>query len=322
MQKNRKKSNRNLNILAEIKKNRQYFDIHADDYAVSANSSRQIISLLEMGALDSISVIPNMDCFEQSMRYLTEAWENFPNKPKISVHLNLMEGKSCGLNADLLTDSSGHLSMTWGKLLTYSFFPLRGKNELKKQLQLEIATQLDKVWESLPSDSGYRIDSHQHTHMIPIVSDALMEVLNKKNISPEFIRVAREPVLPFLKKPELYKSYSFVNLVKNIILNIFSVRLEHKLKEVSINPGYMWGVLMSGRMDRERIMEVFPDMLHYCIEKQKRMEILFHPGLVLSNEIAEEYNKKGFVEFHTSEQRTIEFDSVSQLFVNKTKVLS
>ena len=36
---------------------------HADDYGISINASKEILSLVQQGKLSGISVIPNMSCF-------------------------------------------------------------------------------------------------------------------------------------------------------------------------------------------------------------------------------------------------------------------
>ena len=64
-----------------------------------------------------------------------------------------------------------------------------------------------------------RIDSHQHTHLIPVVADALFEVLEENQWEVEYIRNAKEPIGPFLKMNSLYSSYQAINFVKNILLN-------------------------------------------------------------------------------------------------------
>ena len=47
---------------------------------------------------------------------------------------------------------------------------------------------------------GLRIDSHQHTHMIPVVAEALFEVLEEQGWKASYIRDAKEPFLYFCKR--------------------------------------------------------------------------------------------------------------------------
>ena len=48
-------------------------DLHADDYAFTVNTSRQMLDLMRDGVLDSISIIPNMTCYEECIDLLKEA---------------------------------------------------------------------------------------------------------------------------------------------------------------------------------------------------------------------------------------------------------
>lgn len=47
-------------------------DIHADDYALSENSNSDILDLCLKGFLNSVSVIPNLSCFENSVNKFFE----------------------------------------------------------------------------------------------------------------------------------------------------------------------------------------------------------------------------------------------------------
>ena len=38
-------------------------DIHADDYALTLNTSKDMLACMQAGRLDSISIVPNMSCF-------------------------------------------------------------------------------------------------------------------------------------------------------------------------------------------------------------------------------------------------------------------
>ena len=48
-----------------------------------------------------------------------------------------------------------------------------------------------------------RIDSHQHTHMIPVVAEALFEVLEEQGWKVSYVRDAKEPFFLFFKNAYL-----------------------------------------------------------------------------------------------------------------------
>ena len=69
-------------------------DIHADDFGESVHASRDILDCLKDGKLNSISVLANMSCFEECVNMYRREQDEFVWQPKISVHLNLLEGIS------------------------------------------------------------------------------------------------------------------------------------------------------------------------------------------------------------------------------------
>ena len=289
-------------------------DFHADDFAVSLSSSQDIRILGEKGAVDSISIIPNMGAFGSSVPLL----ESFPQGIKRSVHLNFMEGKSClsrGLVPDLV-DADGCFKVSWGSLLLSSFNPAK-RGKIKKQLSAEIVAQVEKcIAAGLADPSALRLDSHQHTHMIPLVQDALFDAVDRlegQGRKVVFIRNAEDPIFPYFHSFKTLKGFSFSNMLKCIILDCFSLRLKGKLKDKNLPIGYLCGVFYSGHMDQIRLEAALPFFEKLAAGKNRRVEVLFHPGSVRQEEITPDFIKPGFVRFHLSKDRHIEFDSVCRL---------
>ena len=288
-------------------------DVHADDFGESLHASRDILDCLTEGKLDSISVLSNMSCFEQCVALYREREKDFPKKPLISVHLNFMEGSCLERPKRLpsLVDGQGHFSISWGKLFLSSWMP--GRKKLKEQLKREMKLQIEKVRSAFPEMKALRIDSHQHTHMIPVVADALFEVLEENGWRAEYIRDAREPFFPFVRETSLYKTYRPVNFVKNMILNFCSLLLEKRMRRAGFKPMYLWGLVMSGNMDRQRVEKLFPAMKGAAEKKGRTLEILFHPGQVQKEEITAEFSQKEAIAFHLSEGRKTEKNTVMSM---------
>ena len=286
-------------------------DFHADDYAISINNSKHILECLKKGKLDSISIIPNTSSYQECMDMLLKEWEYFPQKPLISVHLNFIDGYSLSdENLSLLHDQDDLFTTSWGKLFIASFLPGKYRTTLRQQLKAEIRAQIDAVTKTLPDGCALRIDSHMHTHMIPIVADALIEVIDEYRYPVSFIRIAQEPLRPFFKKISLYKTYSPINFVKNIILNILSPSFKRKLDRRNIEYGLLWGLIMSGHMDEDRITKLYSQIIPYAEKKNASIEILFHPGQVLADEIHSCNNKPDVNSFYLSPNRNIEKKAV------------
>lgn len=286
-------------------------DIHADDYGVSVNTSLKILECIKKGKLDSISIIPNMNTFDKCMEMLHNEWEKLQKKPKISIHLDLIDGYSlAGKDAYLLCNKEGYCKISWGKLFMISCIPGKLHKELEKELKIEIKAQIEKCSSRLPDYNRLRIDSHMHTHMIPIVAKALLEVIDEEQYQVEFIRVAREPLSVFARNTSLYLSYSPINIMKNVILNICAGNFEKKLKNKKIKYGLLWGLVMSGYMDLKRVNLLKNSMIAYAKSKDKDLEILFHPGQMTEDEITPQHCKSDVYAFYLSKDRDVERNAV------------
>lgn len=295
-------------------KNREQFDIHADDYGVSLQGAEDILECLKEGALDSISVIPNMSCFPACVERYGQEREHFPKEPLITVHLNMMDGRPLLKKEEVpdLVDEEGFFSLTWGRLFLLNYSAGKKKKQVKEQLKKEFQAQINVVQEAFGLQE-IRLDSHQHPHMIPFVFDVLMELCDEKEGEVSFVRVAKEPLMPFLLQVSLYPTYSPANLIKNLLLNLYSVTAEKKLKKRNISYELMWGLLMSGYMDEERTKKLLPRMEKSAKKAGKKLEILFHPGRMKPEERTEEYRKEGFYRFYCSENREEEKRAVKNL---------
>lgn len=294
-------------------RNQVQLDIHADDFGESVHASQDILDCLKAGKLDSISVLANMNCFAECVSLYREAESSFVKKPLLSVHINLMEGRCLSAPEKLsdLVDKKGHFCISWEKLFLKSFLPGRGR--LQAQLENEIKLQIVAVRQAFPEIERLRLDSHQHTHMIPVVADAIFAVLAEERWEVEYIRDAREPMLPFLAKPALYPTYQPVNFIKNMILNFCSVFLQKEFYQLNLQPMLLWGLIMSGHMDEKRVSVLLAAMKRKAQKTGRTLEILFHPGQVLKEEITEEFSQQEAIAFHVSDGRKVEKETVMGL---------
>lgn len=286
--------------------------IHADDYALTVKTSKDMIELMKEGVLDGISIVPNMSCFNECISLLMSVIPELPFLPAMSVHLDLVEGLS-------LSDNDGSvIGSTW-KSLFFSSFNVFSRRTQKEKLKNEIDEQIKRGWDSICScmktarDNGIpclqeklRIDSHQHTHMIPIVWSALTECLRENGYETEYIRNSKEPLRPFLRIHSLWKSYSMINLVKNRILWVLSARPDIYDKKEGRAPMYLWGLMMSGRMDAKRVKKLYSGMVIYAQKDGRDLEILFHPGRMGEHETTPQIPITSAESFYLSTNRDTE----------------
>lgn len=290
-------------------------DVHADDYGLTMNTSIEILKGVNAAKLNSISVVPNMSCFEEARDYFFKNL-SINGKPAISVHLNFMEGYCCSEKEklDYLVDHEGLFKISWGDLVKYNYHP--GKRAIvKEQLKREIKAQVYRVIEGYDLLNGrkLRVDSHQHTHMISVVMEALIEVLKENAIPTEYIRISKEPWSVYLKKPRLWMTYRIINIIKVMVLNWYSIKDEKMLRKLGISSMLLSGVFLSGKMDHARVSELLPDLRKAADRKKVPLEVLFHPGTALVQEVGREFNHPDANKFYLSPNRKIEFDAMMQL---------
>ena len=292
-------------------------DIHADDYALTENTSKDILECMAAGKLDSISIVPNSGCFDKCMDMLYSAIPSMPFLPCMSVHINLVEGLS-------LSDSGfgSYLDLSWGRLFLYSYMLPAGSN-IRTGIEKEIAAQIEKCMQAIDkciniakagnvrcSQKYLRLDSHQHTHHLPIVWKAMMRVISEKKYDVEYIRCSREPIRVFLSVPGLFSTYRPINAVKNLILTLYSGKIDRYCQKKGLHKMYLWGLLMSGKMDHSRMGRLLEAMKKRALADGRDLEILFHPGRALSCEINDEFDPSAARDFYLNSNRTVEKDAV------------
>lgn len=70
---------------------------------------------------------------------------------------------------------------------------------IKKELKEEIKAQTERFIEYFGDDKPLRFDGHQHTQMLPICYWALLEVIVEQHYPTEYIRITKEPIIPYLQ---------------------------------------------------------------------------------------------------------------------------
>lgn len=153
--------------------NRQpYIYIHADDYGMTPISCQRIRNCMEHGCLNSLSVMPNGCLSEKSELKKRIA-------VPCSIHINLVEGKALtpANQLHLLVRSDGYMKNSFLELLFLSLSSKR--KQLERELYQEIKAQIFEAVKFLPSDETIYLDSHQHTHMIPLIFKTILQIVEE-----------------------------------------------------------------------------------------------------------------------------------------------
>lgn len=290
-------------------------DIHADDYGLTESTSQAILECINKNKLNSISVMPNMNGFSHGVM-LWETKVKQEARPDISVHLNFMEGHCVSSKEALphLVDRNGLFCISWEDLVKYNFMP-RVRKQVKIELKKEIKAQIQRVADAYGLDlqTSLRVDSHQHTHMIPLVMEAIVESVKEEKWVLSYMRNTREVMTPYLNTISLWDSHELINFIKVLVLNSFAIWDKKWFEICKLPDMILSGVFFSGEMSYNRVKKIFPQLLRIAEKRNCNLEILFHPGTALVSEIGEEFNHPDANVFYTSEGRQIEYKAVMQL---------
>lgn len=284
--------------------------ICADDYGMTEKSCGRIEECVKNGVLNRISILPNssLSDIKERIKYINAS---------LSAHINLVEGKpvSPAENVSLITDKRGYFRYSFIGLLALSLSPER--KELERQIYTEISAQLARWSTEIAPGKPLEIDSHQHTHMIPLIFKILMRVIKDKGYDVKYIRIPTEPVLPYIKELSLYKTYSLINTVKQFLLKFFGLINKRALKKSNINSALFMGILFSGNMDEYRVNKILPHYLKLCEKTGRDAELLFHPGYIEKGEELFDTGKQSFNKFYHSPGRKTEYATLKNLIIKQ-----
>ena len=264
----------------------------ADDYGISTYGNSRIEDCLENGVLNKVSVLPNGEISDFKQRLSGN------NTTTLSLHINLVEGRPLSNpdDVDLLVSESGYFKYSFIGLLALSLSPKRKK--LEKQIYKEIQSQI-KFW-----------NSHQHTHMIPLIFKTLMRAIEDEGLNVQSVRIPAEPISPYVFTPSLYFEYNLIGLIKQWLLKTFALVNRRELKKSKIQSAYFMGILFSGKLNEARIRKLLPHYLKLAKKHNKNIEIGFHPGYIKDGEKLLDGSRQDFRKFYFSPWRNIEHETL------------
>lgn len=288
-----------------------HIEYHADDYGLFPEQSERILDCARNGILNGVSIMPNSPYLEECMRALAP----YRDRIDVTVHLNFVEGRAISPADEIpdLVNEDGNYDISFGKMTLGSYNPfVRGR--LKRQLKKELRAEIEACLPYLDPEH-IRLDGHVHYHMIPVLFDALVEVIEENHYHVSFIRFPEENV-------ELYKAHAQeidqilpINRVKVLVLNHFGKRNRKRhaafLKDIEIYQ--FMGVMMSGHMSYDNVAPLLADAGHLAEHDKTGLEVLFHPGSVLEPERVAALTSADDHEFLTSEWRAREADALCRL---------
>lgn len=273
-------------------------EYHADDFGIFPAQSQRILDCAVNGRLNGISIMPNSPRLAECMELLRPV----EDRVAVTIHLDLMEGASLS-GGSLLSDEHGDLSCGFGKLLLGSYLP--GRSALRRQLRQELRAQIRAVAAYLDPEKPLRLDGHAHYHMVPVVFDALMDVIREDGLHVSYIRIPEENWMLYLRHWRQLRDFSPINLVKVCLLNLLARRNRRKYRDYlsTLDQELFMGVFLSGRMHRQNVEPLLPDAVSLAEKRGWDLEILAHPGGVFEPEDIEKLTNHADHSFLTSEMR-------------------
>ncbi len=283
--------------------------INADDFANSLNMSEIICKCFNDGSLNSTSIMINSKYLDESLMKLKKI-----KNIRTSLHLNIAEGNPVSKPSDIiyLLDKNNQFCKSFEAVFfEYYFGGSNKKRMIKKQIKEEFKNQILLYVQKLKTEQ-INIDSHQHYHAIPFITDILIELSHEMNISFSYIRVPKEPFFIDISSFANIKNYFGLNIIKHLLLNFFSIWLIKKLEKEGIGHNNAFiGILFTGNVTFNSIKQAMKK-----INGDKTIEILLHPGFLSSKE-SFKCNDNKFKRFYTSIGRKNEMQVLlSQSFKN------
>lgn len=291
-----------------------FIEYHADDYGLFPAQSRRILDCGKgQGVLNAVSVMANSERLSETMNILAEESLQI----LVAVHLNFIEGHCVAPMEDvpLLINKEGIFKLPFGKLLVASC-SLR-KAEWRTQLKREISAQISAMKPYL-NDTPLRLDGHMHYHMLPIVFDALMDVIKEEELTVSYIRFPREYPWLYVKRLSKLQGWKPINLLKCAVLNCLVARNQRKYANFvrQLEHRLFLGVCLSGNYSYENTSVVLPDAIALARKLGISIELLAHPGGVYEEEDIKRLTYTGDVAFLTSNNRKAE----SKMFRHINKI--
>lgn len=295
------------------RKHRMYVEYHSDDYGQTLAQSREILSCYTRGVLTAVSIMPCSPCLPEAMEMLKA--EEKPDRPiSRTIHLNLIEGKALAEGkVPHLVNEKGELSCRFGKMLLWSCMPRKRKRilqEVKAEFQAQIQRCLPYV------DAGaLRLDSHAHYHMVPVVFDALMELIAEDRLQVAFIRFPREDFGRYWRHRKEISQIKPINVIKTLLLNqlvrrnrrVYQDRLEH------LERFAFMGVTLSGHMFARNIRVLLKEAVTDAEARGENLQLLFHPGGVYDEAELKSVNSRADRVFFSSPNRRKEKETLMEL---------
>jgi predicted glycoside hydrolase/deacetylase ChbG (UPF0249 family)/putative flippase GtrA len=271
--------------------------VSADDLGITRTATDSLFAAADTGALTHVSILANGEATD----YAVEEYAKRAPSLTLSVHLNLTEGpsRSCK-ETSLITDRRGWFRHSPVSLwFAYLRASRTTKEEYTRLVAQELTSQYTYIRELLAVHglSVTAVDGHQHVHMIPFVFD----ILPKLGI--QSVRIVREEW--YATPLGLIRAFG-PRALALLVLRALSTRNIRIARNAGIQSndwfiGFLYAGVMTEVATRNGLAAT-----HAVLQKGKSVELLFHPGSALSEELGDWRGAHTDTDWHCSPWRARE----------------
>ncbi len=248
------------------------FKIIADDLGLHESVNDGIIFLLKESKINGASLMANGKTFDHAVRKCSEV-----QLPNIGIHLVLVEEKPVSKVSEVrsLVDKNGFLHRNHRKFFIRYILKLINKNEIDMEMRAQVVKCIQ---------AGIKptfINSHQHLHLLPGVTDMVIKLAKEFNIP--YIRIVNEPIS--LGRGKLFRQAQL------LLLNFLSKLAKNKIRKAGLEcNNFFIGFINAGNLSRrdigqaQKLSSKHPD---------KIIELGSHPGYQNQN-LMEKYGHWGY----------------------------
>ena len=231
--------------------------VNADDFGLHESVNQGIYKAHIQGIVTSTSLMAGGDAFEHAVALK----QSCPNLG-VGIHLTLVCGCPVAPAAQIssLVDEQGYFCSSYPVFLARY---LRGLIRLA-DVERELTAQIEKV--KLTGLNPTHMDSHQHLHVVPGISDLVLRLARRYSI-----RAIRIPSEPFFFFGGIFPSIGRV-VGRNglsVLANIFRRRAA---TAGALATDHFFGMLSGGQMNESMLRKIIEGM------PEGVTEIMVHPG--------------------------------------------
>lgn len=231
--------------------------VNADDFGLHESVNRGIYNAHIQGIVTSTSLMAGGDAFEHAVTLK----QSCPNLG-VGVHLTLVGGRPVAPASQIssLVDGQGCFCSSYPVFLARY---LRGLIKLG-DIERELTAQIEKV--KLTGLKPTHLDSHQHLHVVPGISDLVLRLAQRYSI-----RAIRIPSEPFFFFGGTFPSIGRV--VGRNGLSVLSKFFRHRAVSAGVLvTDHFFGMLAGGQMNESMLCKIIEGL------PEGVAEIMVHPG--------------------------------------------